>query len=610
MCGITGMVTTNTEIDYSVAIAGMLDKIISRGPDDCGSYTDEYAALGMRRLTIIGLVNGMQPIFNEDKTLVLVYNGEIYNYKQLKEELIEKGHIFYTDTDSEVLVHGYEEYGRELLQKLRGMFAFAIWNTVEKSLFVARDMFGIKPLFYSCEDKAFVFGSEIKAVLAHPNVKKVFNQDALEPYLSFQYNPTPETFYKGIFQLLPGHCLSWKDGKIEIECYWRVKWKINEKLTEEEAAKRIKDAMVDSVRAHEISDVKMGMFLSGGIDSSFIAGCSTLKDTYSVGFEGGICDETGLAEELCEHLHATNTKRLITKKDFWDGIPLILNALDEPVADPSIIPLYYLCELASRDVKVVLSGEGSDELFGGYTIYQTPLALKPVQWIPFGIRRAVSKFLKTKKVAFKGKEYLIRAGQTIEERFIGNAYVFKGEEIQSILKKTAGADNLEQKIVAPYYKEAAGLDDVTKMQYVDICFWLRGDILRKSDHISMANSLEVRVPFLDKEVAKAAFSLPTRYRVTTEKTKSMFRKVAEDFLPKKNADRRKLGFPVPLNQWIREENTYQIFYEAFSGEHAAQFFKVNNLIKLLKEHKSGKKNNARKIWNVYIFLYWYKMNFA
>lgn len=609
MCGITGFLGDGKTEERQMILKRMCDKIIKRGPDDVGYFVGDGVALGMRRLSIIGVDNGKQPIWNEDRTLALVYNGEVYNYQELKEELIAKGHIFVTDTDSEVLIHGYEEYGVELLQKLRGMFGFAIWDTVKKRLFLARDMFGIKPMFYSKQGSELIFGSEIKSILEHPSVTKEFQEKVLPGYLSFQFNPNEESFFKGVNQLLPAHYLIWEDGEIEIHKYWNIEFNFKEDMTEEEATEKLEKVMLDSVEKHKIADVEMGSFLSGGIDSSFLAATSTLDKTYSVGFEWDACNETELAQELCDKLGMHNKKKIITTDEYWEGVPKVLRALDEPVADPSIIPLYYLCELAAKDVKVVISGEGSDELFGGYNIYQTPITLEPMSKIPMGIRKGVKNLMQKLPVSFKGKEYMIRAGQTIEERFIGNAYVFHADEVQDLLKGDQTNVKTPQEITAPFYEAVKDMDDITKMQYIDMNFWLRGDILRKSDHISMAHSLEVRVPYLDRCVAEAAFTIPTRLRVTPQDTKHSFRKMAHKFLPPETANRKKLGFPVPMKRWLREDEYYNVVYKKFTGKTAARYFHRKKLVELLETHKKGKKDLSRKIWTVYMFLLWYDMNF-
>ncbi|MDY3917668.1 MAG: asparagine synthase (glutamine-hydrolyzing) [Candidatus Limivivens sp.] len=609
MCGFAGFVSVSGQRAPEEVLLRMTEKIAKRGPDDSGEYFDESAALGFRRLSIVGLGNGRQPMENETNDKVLVYNGEIYNYQELKEELEAKGHIFRTDTDSEVVLHGYEEFGEDVTNHLRGMFAFAIWDKKEKTLFLGRDVFGIKPLFYSIIGDTLVFASEIKAILEYPEYRKEFNEEALGYYLSFQFNPLEETFFKNIYQLMPAHSLKWDGKKAQTRRYWRVAYQPDEQMDEQQAMERLEQVMLDSVEKHELSDVEIGSFLSGGIDSSFLAAASQVPKTFSVGFEDSRYSEIDLAKRLCEEKGMENYSKTITDQEFWDAVPTVVYYLDEPVADPSIIPLYYLCQLASKYVKVVFSGEGSDEIFGGYNIYQTHYSLEPVQWIPFGLRKAVRKLMEALPFSFKGKEYLIRAGETVEERFIGNAYIYKPKEARKLLKNRQIPCD-PQKVTAPFYDEVKDLDEVTKMQYIDMNFWLRGDILRKSDHMSMANSLEVRVPFLDRKVAEEAFRYPLRLRVTRHETKHLFRRMSEKYLPKENADRRKLGFPVPIRKWLREEPYYQKVLGVLTSPEGQKFFNQKELVGLMEAHRSGKKDNSRKIWTVYVFLVWYQANFA
>ena len=370
----------------------------------------------------------------------------------------------------------------------------------------------------------------------------------------------------------------------------------------------LESTLKDSISHHRLADVEMGSFLSGGIDSSYLSANSQVKKTFSVGFEDHRCNELPLARELSQYLDIENYQKVITKDEFWHTIPTILNILDEPVADPSIIPLYHLTKLASQHVKVVLSGEGADELFGGYNIYQTPLTLAPTKIIPFFLRKGLKNILIKTNYEFKGKQYLIRAGQKIEERFIGNAFIFQNHELKKLIKPQWPIYP-PQVLTNAYYRDVARKDDITKMQYIDLNFWLRGDILRKADHISMANSLEVRVPYLDKEVWAISSILPTNLRVNKKATKYIFRKMAAKSLPLQNSERKKLGFPVPLNEWIKEEQYYQPIKELFNSKSAQKYFNCDYLNYLLDEHYQGIHNNARKIWTVYIFLTWYNRNF-
>lgn len=609
MCGFAGYITAEGRgEEYRDNLIQMMDSIKHRGPDDDGMHIDDMAGLGFRRLSIIGIDNGKQPMYNEDESIVVTFNGEIYNYMEIKQELLEKGHLFKTDADTEVLVHGYEEYGVKLLDRLRGMYAFAIWNRKEKEMFMARDIFGIKPLYYTNEGGDFVFGSEIKALHKFPTVPKELNMEALESYLSFQYSILDETFFKGIFRLPPAHYLLWKDGEITIKRYWESVFDEDSSISFDDASETINKVMENSIAAHKISDTEVGGFLSGGVDSSYIVARSNLDKTFSVGFDYPNCNEIPLAKTLSEYVGVNNESKLITTEEFFEELPVIMNHMDEPLSDPSCIALYFLCQLASKQVKVVLSGEGSDEMFGGYNIYKSPLALRPMQKIPRVIRRRVAKILRSIPFSFKGKNYLIRAGMDVEERFIGNAYIYKPNEVYKILKnplkKRTPAD-----ITKPLYARVKNKDDITKMQYIDINTWLWGDILYKADTMSMAHSLEVRVPFLDREVAKFAFSVPVKHRVNDKETKAYFRKAALGFMPDITAERKKLGFPIPVKNWFREEKYYEMVSKALLSKTSSKFFNTNELKKMLDDHYKGKRDNARKLWTVYAFLLWYEKHF-
>lgn len=610
MCGFAGYITENGKApEYKDNLIEMMNSIKHRGPDDEGTHIDDMAGMGFRRLSIIGITNGKQPMYNEDESIVVTFNGEIYNYQTIKEELIKKGHIFKTDADTEVLVHGYEEYGKDLLQKLRGMYAFAIWDIKKKEMFMARDIFGIKPLFYTQTDKDFVFGSEIKAILKFPTVKKDLNEEALESYLSFQYSILKETFFKGIYRLPPAHCLTWKDGKVTVERYWEPVFDTDDNITFDEAVKMTNDVMKNSIEAHKISDTEVGGFLSGGVDSSYIVARSNLDKTFSVGFDYPKCNEIPLAKTLSDYVGVKNTSKLISTEEFFTEFPKIMNHVDEPLSDPSSIALYFLCKLASENVKVVLSGEGSDELFGGYNIYKSPFALAPMYKIPRPVRRGLANTFQKLPFRFKGKNYVIRAGQDLEERYIGNAYIFKTKEVYKLLKNPK-KKYTPQSITKPIYDKVKDKDDITKMQYIDINTWLWGDILNKADTMSMAHSLEVRVPFLDREVAKVAFSIPVKHRVDKHETKRYFRKAANEFMPDITAERKKLGFPIPVRNWLKEDKYYHLVKSTLTSKEAEKFFNVSELEKLLDDHYNGKVDNSRKVWTIYAFILWYQKHFV
>ncbi len=606
MCGFCGFVGEQQEKEE--ILKKMMDKIVYRGPDSSGIYTDIDVGLGFRRLSIIDLSDGTQPIYNEDKTKVILFNGEIYNYKEIKEELINKGHTFYTKTDTEVLIHGYEEYKEEILNKLRGMFAFVIWDTVEKELFIARDFFGIKPMYYTQNEKELIFGSEIKSILEYPNVKKELNINALQNYLSFQYGVPNETFFKGINCLPPAHYLKYKDGQVTLTRYWEPEFNIDETLELDKTIEKIDETFKNSVEAHKISDVEVGCFLSSGVDSSYVASQFKGQKSFTVGFDYDKYNEIEYAKELSKEVGLEHYYKSITDDEYWDIIPKIQYYMDQPHADPSCVALYFVSKIASEHVKVVLSGEGADELFGGYRIYHEPLSIAKVKFIPRFIFKGLAGIVNLIPVDFKGKSFINRASKTVEERFIGNANLFTDKEKRRILKDTNGMVK-PQEITKPYFEKVKDKDDITKMQYIDINLWMVGDILLKADRMSMANSLELRVPFLDKEVFKLASTLPLKYKVNDENTKYAMRKAALKNLPEEVAKRKKLGFPVPTRVWLRQEKYYNKVKEEFESENSKEFFNQEEIIKLLDTHYKGKKDNSRKIWAIYVFLIWYKQFF-
>ena len=607
MCGIAGfMGQVENRADV---IRNMTEVITHRGPDSDGFFTDDNISMGFRRLSIIDLGAGHQPIYNEDKSLVLTFNGEIYNYKDLRKELIAKGHKFYTDTDSEVLVHGFEEWKEDMLPKLRGMFGFAIYNTKDNSLFIARDFFGIKPMHYTQIGNDFVYASEIKSILEYPKFEKKFNRKALDSYLSFQYAVPPETFFEGVYCLMPGHYLWYKDGEVETTRYFEARFNPNEEMTEEEAVDRIEKVFENSVNAHKIADVEVGCFLSSGVDSSYVSTYFADQKTFTVGFDfGEKYNEISWAKNLSEKIGVEHHTHLISSEEFWDAVPTVQYHMDQPLADPSCIALYFVSRLASHYVKVVLSGEGADELFGGYTCYNDPRVFKVYQTIvPHCIRKAIRAICR-KLPDIKGRDYLIRACDKLEERYIGNAFMYDYKQKQELLKDPSIATR-PQDLTRKYYYRCRKYDDVTKMQYLDINMWMVGDILLKADRMSMANSLELRVPFLDKEVFKVASSLPTKLRCNKHNTKYAMRKAAVRHMPEATAEKEKLGFPVPTRVWLRDEKYYNVVKTKFKGKTAEKFFNTDVLVSWLDSHFSGKEDNSRRVWTIYVFLVWYDIYF-
>ena len=617
MCGIVGF--TN-DIDNSSEVLGrMMDRIKHRGPDAEGKYVDDKIALGHRRLSIIDVSSqGDQPIISDDGSLVIVFNGEIYNYQPLRKQLLEAGYKFRSKTDTEVLLYGYKEYGEKLLAKLRGMFSFLIWDKNKEELFGARDFFGIKPMYYAKMGGTYMFGSEIKGFLEHPAFKKELNTSVLESYLTFQYSPTNETFFKNVYKLPPAHYFKYSKGNFEMKRYWDVHFNADNSLTLDECVENISDTFHDSVEAHKIADVEVGSFLSSGVDSSYVAAVADVDKTFTVGFgKDEKYNEIGWAKRFSKAIGKENTSKVISPDEYWGSLSMIQYHMDEPLADPAAVALYFVCNIASEKLKVVLSGEGADEIFGGYNVYSDPDGTV-YDKLPRSFKRAVGN-IASKLPAKRGVNFFVRKGKTVEERFIGNAYMFTPSERKSLLKiKTSAPDPMS--ITKPFYDNVKSKDDVTKMQYLDLHLWMAGDILLKADKMSMANSLELRVPFLDKEVMKVAERIPTKYRVTHDKsteetkyiTKYAMRLAAKKDTPKQTAQtaaKKKLGFPVPIRVWLREDKYYNVVRSAFESQSSKQFFNTAPLIKLLDDHRSGKADNSRKIWTVYIFLVWYKVYF-
>lgn len=608
MCGFVGF--TNRINDASIVLGKMMDRIKHRGPDSDGKYVDEQIAMGFRRLSIIDLSDqGSQPIFNEDKSLVLTFNGEIYNYKDLREELVASGHKFYTQTDSEVLIHGYEQWGENMLDKLRGMFAFVIFNKNTNEVFGARDFFGIKPLYYAKMGETLMWGSEIKSFLDHPHFKKKLNTDVLETYLTFQYSPTTETFFKNVYKLPAAHCFTYKNGEMNVRRYWEVKFHADNGPSLEDWVNRISDTFKNSVEVHKFADVEVGSFLSSGVDSSYVAAVANVDKTFTVGFgEDEKYNEIGYAKEFSKYINKENFSKVISPEEYWNSLSKIQYHMDEPLADPAAVALFFVCQIASEKVKAVLSGEGADEIFGGYNIYHNPADMASYFKIPRPIRKAVGAV--AEKLPHKhGINYLIRGSKDLDERFIGNAYIFSEKERKDILSiKTNAPDAMA--ITKPFYDKVRDQDQVTQMQYIDLHLWMTGDILLKADKMSMAHSLELRVPFLDRKVMELAEQIPVKDRVTETETKYAMRLAALQACPPQTAKKKKLGFPVPIRVWLKEDKYYNIVKDKFTSPQSAQFFHTDKLVQLLDDHRAGKYDYSRKIWTVFSFLVWYDVYFS
>ena len=609
MCGFVGF--TGKLENKKIILNKMMDRIIHRGPDMADEFLDDEIALGFRRLSIIDLSEaGSQPMKNEDGSVVILFNGEIYNFMDIKEELIKCGHIFKTQCDTEVVVHGYEEYGYGIVNKLRGMFAFVVWDKNKRLLFGARDFFGIKPFYYSVlKDNNFLFGSEIKSFLDHPDFHKEVNKDSLLPYLTFQYSSQDETFFKGVFKLPPAHYFTYSlnDNKMNIERFWDIDFN-EQRVPFDECVDNLDKVINESVEAHRIADVKVGTFLSGGVDSSYITASMMPDKTFSVGFEYNKFDETTYAKELSDILGINNYRKMLSADECFDAFSDIQYHMDEPQSNPSSVPLYFLAKLASEHVTVVLSGEGADEIFAGYEWYDDTAAMRKYKKLPQGLRVLAANIAK-KLPYFKGHDFLIKSSGKPEDYFIGQAYVFPESEAFDIVNPDYRNAPSTHEITGRIYNRVKNKDELVKKQYLDLNLWLPGDILLKADKMSMAHSLELRVPFLDKVVMQTAETIPAKYKINGVNSKYVLRKAANKTIPNEWADRIKLGFPVPIRYWLKEEKYYNIVKSHFTDEYTKEFFNQAKLMKLLDDHRNDVANNGRKIWTVFTFLVWYKRFF-
>lgn len=615
MCGITGFAERKHNAETARAtVKAMADLITYRGPDGEGYYVDDQVALGHRRLSIIDLEGGRQPMYNEDESLVVIFNGEIYNFQTLRADLEAAGHTFRTHSDTEVLLHGYEQWGKDLPAKLRGMFTFVIWDRNTKTMFGARDIFGIKPFYYYNVDGLFLFGSEIKSFLAHPGFKKELNEKRLPEYLSIEYIPNEETMFVDVFKLPGAHMFTWQDGNLTIERYYDIRYHIDETKTQDDWEKKITETFAESVAAHQIADVEVGCFLSSGVDSSFVVnevakGTPHVK-SFSVGYAEEKYSELPYAQAFSKEIGVPSIANKVDADQFFEANRVIQWYLDEPMPNPAEVPLYFLAQNARKYVKVVLSGEGADELFGGYPMYCQAVHFEDYsRKVPGAVRRFLSHTA-ARMPHFKGQHFLVRGGRQPWERYMRANYVFETPaERDRYLKKDYG-NPAPETFFKPYFDKVQGLDEPTQLQWVDMHTWMLYDILLKADRMSMANSLELRVPFLDREMLEVALSIPRRYRCDKEHTKIALRGAALKQLPESVAQRKKLGFPVPLNDWLRQDKYYDMVHEKFTGPVAEQFFNVPEICRLLDDHKAGRAKNMTKIWSIYSFILWYELYFV
>ncbi|ADU31834.1 asparagine synthase (glutamine-hydrolyzing) [Evansella cellulosilytica] len=624
MCGFVGMVSNNSESLNQLPLEEMMNVIAHRGPDDAGTFGDQHVRLGFRRLSIVDIEKGHQPMCYAEDRYTIIFNGEIYNAPELREQLIDAGLSFQTNSDTEVILAAYHYYGDDCVSKLRGMFSFIIWDKKESRLFGARDPFGIKPLFYrELRDGTIIFASEKKS-LFFLNEPTYIEGEAAFHYLTFQYAPEPHTVTANIMKVEPGHSFSWKPYEsLRMYTYftptfiekeknrkWLAPFKRNAlKIEKDEMTSSIKNTLIDSVKCHMRSDVPVGAFLSGGIDSSAIVAIAKQfhpnLNTFTAEFDRDGFSEGDVAEETAKALDVNHTRVKISVEDVMKELPKILWQMDEPVADPAAIPLYFVAQEASRHVTVVLSGEGADELFGGYNIYREPQSLKMFKAIPNRLKPSLKKIAEQLPVGMRGRSFIIRGCTPLEDRFVGNAKIFTDVEKEDILIP-GSPDWKTSNIVKQLYAEArnANYDDVTTMQYVDIHTWLRGDILVKADKMTMAHSLELRVPFLDPQVFDVASKIPLRGKIQGTQTKLWLREALADIVPNHVLHRKKLGFPVPIRHWLKDE-MYDWARSWIQASNTDHLFHKKNCLQLLEDHRLGKIDASRKIWTILTYMIWH-----
>jgi len=608
LCGICGIYDKKSRKVRSVDIEEMKKVMVHRGPDEEGTFLEGRAGIGFRRLRIIDLKKGSQPILNEEGDIRVICNGEIYNYLFLREELKKKGHYFRSQSDVEVIVHLYEEEGFNCVNRLRGMFAFVIWDGKKKLFFGARDRFGIKPFYYYDSPEEFIFASEMKSILSLSRVKREVDQESLVHYLTFQFVPEPGTLIKGIKKLPPSAYFILKENDFKIKKYWKVKFQPENKPLSY-FLEGIRENLRESVQLHTQSDVPWGSFLSGGIDSSLIAAllCKNHKlSTFSVGYEEKGYSELEEARMTADYLKTDHHEYVISPQDFLDNLPKLVWYFDEPVADPAAISLYFVARMAKEKITVTLSGEGADEVFGGYGIYREPQSLSYFRKLPGAVQNTLSYFSRLFPDGTPGKNYIQRAREKLKDRYVGNAFIFGDQQKRELLKEDVPFVSYKE-VTRKYFTSLLdSYDEVTQMQYVDLHTWMQGDILAKADKMTMANSLELRVPYLDHVVFEFAAAIPTKYKIRGKTTKYALREAFKDLLPREVINRPKRGFPVPTRRWLcneMKEPVKNILKNSFTPE----YFEYSFVEKLFEQHLQGTADNSRKLWTIIIFLIWHDL---
>ncbi len=644
MCGLLALVTDPSyEVSSTIvdAVSGATALMRHRGPDEPGTWDDtvrgagstapSQVILGFNRLSIIDIAHSHQPLrwgpSEAPDRYVLVFNGEIYNYLELREALrSEFGAVFHTEGDGETILAAYHYWGTNALTRLRGMFAFALWDSVEQELFCARDPFGIKPLFMATGPGGTVVGSEKKCLLEVADLLAIdlaIDERAVQHYTVLQYVPEPETLHRGIRRLESGSYARLRPGgQPKVTRYFTPHFDAvpfnassapgsslgSSRDNEQRRYEEITAVLEDSVAKHMRADVTVGAFLSGGIDSTAIAALAMRHNprliTFTTGFEREGFSEVDVAVASAEAIGARHVTKVVSQAEFVAALPEIVWYLDEPVADPALVPLFFIAREARKHVKVVLSGEGADELFGGYTIYREPLSLKPFDYLPRGLRKSVGKMAGPLPEGMRGKGLLHRGSLTLEERYYGNARSFSDEQLRAVLPRFRD-DWIHTDVTAQVYAQSQGWDPVARMQHIDLFTWLRGDILVKADKMTMANSLELRVPFLDPEVFAVASRLPYDQKITRATTKYALRRALEPIVPAHVLNRPKLGFPVPIRHWLRAGELLDWSNSMISASAAGDLIDLNAVRSMLDEHRSGATDHSRRLWTMLIFMLWH-----
>jgi asparagine synthase (glutamine-hydrolysing) len=621
MCGIAGFISkTNERSDERVSRLDAMCRIIThRGPDEQGTAVAGRAAFGMRRLSIIDLATGQQPIYNSDKTKLIVFNGEIYNYRELKKDLESRGCKFRTNSDTETIIHAYDEYGVDCLRLLRGMFAFAIWDMREQSLFIARDRVGKKPLFYTVTAEGeFVFGSELKVLLEHGGIPREVDHGAVDAYLTFGYVPEELCIFKGIKKLEPGHFLIFKNGEVCTERYWNFDYS-GETLTEseEEIADDLLDKLRDAVAVRLISEVPLGAFLSGGVDSSAVVGLmSQIMDqpvkTFSIGFNEDSFDELKYARLAAESFK-TDHREFILTPDFVDVVDDLVWHFDEPFADSSALPTYMVSKLAREHVTVVLTGDGGDELFAGYTRYVTHRNRSGLERLPKSIRQNVIRPLSDALPhGARGKNYLFNISLDAAGRYIDSISHFNGPRKRKLYSneiktRMNGSFERGENLYRQIASSMATDDAVENLLYLDSKTYLPSDILTKVDRMSMASSLEARSPLLDHKLIEYVTRIPSRMKLKGSETKYIFKKAIEEFVPMQILHREKQGFGVPINEWINSQLKDRITSD-LSDRRARErgYFDAKYVGVLLDEHNRGRRDHSHALWTLWMLELWHR----